>query len=127
MEPIRLLEPIGDSDTENYLRFSTIADIERFNRNQQEPLGFEVDVGSQQFIIPKRSEITTNWFVEWEKQYYKIIGIFPAKEITRMILYCRLVEFRGNVVIALKSFEYDNKSPAWPTDDDSELQGIVYG
>lgn len=99
MEAVNLLSPVDEDSTPPiYLRVPTIADIRGPTRGQNDPLGFEVELGSQQFVIPKRSEINTDWFMEWRQQTYKIIGIYPSERVARVVIYSRLIDLFAEIV-----------------------------
>ena len=99
MEAVNLLSPIDENSTPPiYLRIPTIADIRGPTRGQNDPLGFEVELGSQQFVIPKRSEINTDWFMEWRQQTYKIIGIYPSERVARIVIYSRLIDLFATII-----------------------------
>lgn len=103
MQTINLLEPLSEKTRpRRFTRFPTIAEITSVSRTEDSPLDFEVSMGGQQFEVPKRSNLNTDWYVEWQGQYFKIIGILPCQNITKMILYTRLVQL--NLEIVARSF-----------------------
>lgn len=99
MQAVNLLEPLTEKTRpRRFARFPTIAEIASVSRTEDNPLDFEVNMGGQQFEIPKRSNLNTDWYVEWQGQYFKIVGILPSKSITKMVLYTRLVQLNLQIV-----------------------------